>query len=138
MAKSFRKGRLGEEIKKIISELLMRELKDPRLSGRMISVTGVDVSSDGSHAAVYVTVLSTGGGGGDAAGAEEKSVIKALESASGFIRNDMGKKLHIKHIPELTFKIDTSLEYGRRMSEIIDSLSTAGSGEKTGEQHGNE
>ena len=121
MAKSFRKGRLGEEIKKIISELLMRELKDPRLSGKMISVTGVDVSSDGSHAAVYVTVLAAGESD-EARRIEEENVIKALESASGFIRNDMGKKLHIKHIPELTFRIDGSLDYGRHMSEILDSL----------------
>ena len=133
MAKSFRKGRLGEEIKKIISGLLMRELKDPRLSGKIISVTGVDVSADGSYATVYITVLAVGEGD-EARRSEEENVIKALESASGFIRNDMGKKLHIKHVPELSFKIDSSLEYGRHMSELIDSLNISGSDNEGGVQ----
>lgn len=60
MGKGYRQGRLGEEIRKIVSELLLRELKDPGLSS-MISVTAVEVTSDGSYATVYLSVLSTSG-----------------------------------------------------------------------------
>ena len=58
MGKGYRQGRLGEEIRKIVSELLLRELKDPGLSS-MISVTAVEVTSDGSYATVYLSVLRT-------------------------------------------------------------------------------
>ena len=56
MGKGYRQGRLGEEIRKIISSMLLRELKDPRLSA-MISITAVEVTSDGSYATVYLSVL---------------------------------------------------------------------------------
>ena len=82
MGKGHRQGRLGEEIKKIISEMLLKELKDPRLSS-MISVTAVEVTSDGSYSTVYITVLGLDGDDEKA----QKETIDALNSAKGFIRN---------------------------------------------------
>lgn len=121
MAHNHRKGRLGGEIKKIISELLLRELKDPRLADKMISITDVDVSADGSYATVYLTVL--GGSVSENASRDEKAdVIEGLSQASGFIRKTIGRRVKIRHVPELSFKVDESLEYGRHMSQVLDSL----------------
>ena len=123
MAHGYRKGRLGGEIKKIISELLLKELKDPRLTDKMISITDVDVSADGSYATVYITVL--GGSVSDNASRDEKKdAIEGLTKASGFIRKTIGRRVKIRHVPELSFKVDESLEYGRHMSQVLDSLQT--------------
>lgn len=120
MGRGHRQERLGEEIKKIISEMLLRELKDPRLSA-MISVTEVEVTSDGSYATVYLSVL---GLQPDASDAEEQQtdVLNAMKSAGGFIRREIGAKIKLRHVPELIFKIDRSMEYGRHISKIIDEL----------------
>jgi len=117
MKKEYRQGRLGEEIRKVISDLLLREIKDPRLSG-IVSISGVEVTSDRSYATVYVSTLDGGGNN------EEKNedVLTAFRSAKGLIRREIGNQIKIKHVPELIFKIDDSMVYGRRISEIIDSL----------------
>lgn len=117
MGKGHRQGRLAEEIKKIISEMLLKELKDPRLSS-MISVTAVEVTSDGSYSTVYITVLGLDGDDEKA----QKETIDALNSAKGFIRNEIGRKVKLRHVPELIFKIDRSMEYGRHISGIISGL----------------
>ena len=124
MQKNYRSGRLGEEIRKIISDLMRRELKDPRLNS-LTSVTAVEVTSDGSYATVYLSIL----GSED----EKKDTLDAFKSAAGFIRNHIGKSVKIKHIPELTFKIDTSLDYGMHISKIIDDLHD-GEKEKTNKE----
>ncbi|MGI6206530.1 MAG: 30S ribosome-binding factor RbfA [Anaerovoracaceae bacterium] len=121
MAHSYRKGRLGEEIKKIISDMLLRDLKDPRLTDKMISVTDVDVSPDGSYATVYITVLGSSVSE-NTPDEEKKEVIDGLSKASGHIRKIIGRRIKIRHVPELTFKIDESMEYGRHMSKVLDSL----------------
>ena len=63
MGKGYRQGRLGEEIKKIISEMLLKEIKDPKLLENMVSISAVEVTGDGSYATVYVSVLGTESGG---------------------------------------------------------------------------
>lgn len=118
MGKGHRQGRLGEEIKKILSDMLLKELKDPRLSA-MISITAVEVTSDGSYATVYLSVLGFGGADDEKS---QKDALEALRSAKGFIRNEIGRKIKLRHVPDLVFKIDHSMEYGRHISEIIDDL----------------
>lgn len=118
MGKGHRQGRLGEEIKKILSDMLLKELKDPRLSA-MISITAVEVTSDGSYATVYLSVLGLGGTDDEKS---QKDALEALKSAKGFIRNEIGRKIKLRHVPDLVFKIDHSMEYGRHISEIIDDL----------------
>ena len=121
MQKNYRSGRLGEEIRRIISELMLKELKDPRID-TMTSVTAVEVTSDNSYATVYLSVL----------GDEEKKreTLDAFHHAGGFIRNHIGKSIKIKHVPELVFKIDTSLDYGMHISKIIDELHEGEKAEK--------
>ena len=118
MAKGYRPDRIGEEIRKIISDMLLHGLKDPRLNS-LISITAVDVTSDYSYATVYFTVL----GAGTADREEELADVAAgFESSKGFIRRKVGSELRLKHTPELIFKPDQSEEYGRRIDEIIDTL----------------
>lgn len=118
MGRGYRQGRLGEEIKKIISSMLLTELKDPRLSA-MISITAVEVTNDGSYATVYLSVLGLEPGNDDT---QQQEVLDAFNKAKGFIRREIGHRVKLRHVPELVFKMDKSLEYGRHISEIIDSL----------------
>ena len=121
MGRGYRQGRLGEEIRKIVSELLMRgELKDPRLSG-LVSITAVDVTNDGSYATIFVTVLG-GSKDPEQSAKEKEDVLAAFRSAKGMIKKAIGKNVKLRHIPELIFKMDTSFEYGMHMSEIINGL----------------
>ncbi|WP_027398312.1 30S ribosome-binding factor RbfA [Anaerovorax odorimutans] len=121
MGKGYRAGRLGEEIRKITSDLLLREIKDPRLTKSMVSISAVDVTEDGSYATLYITAL--GLNAKDEVSSEEKdNVINALKSAKGLIRKEIGKKVKLRHVPDLLFKFDTSQEYGRHISKLIDEL----------------
>jgi phosphoesterase RecJ-like protein len=119
----FRGGRIGEEIKRIISDMLLRELKDPRFSSGLVSVSAVKASDDGAFATVYVTMLGSGSGVSSEASEEEKQgALVAFEKAKGLIRHEIGKRLGIRHTPDLRFKFDTSEEYGRHIEKLIDEL----------------
>lgn len=132
MGKGYRAGRLGEEIRKITSDLLLREIKDPRLTKSMVSISAVEVTDDGSYATLYITVL--GASAKDEISHEEKdSVLAALKSAKGLIRREIGKQVKLRHIPDLIFKFDSSLEYGRHISKIIGELGIEKTVEKDGQ-----
>ena len=120
MGKGHRQGRLGDEIRRIISELLLRGLKDPRLSA-MISVTAVEVTSDGSYATVYLSVLGPDPDE-EKAQLQQEETLEAMKSAKGFIRKEIGRQVKLRHVPDLIFRIDKSMEYGRHISKIIDGL----------------
>ena len=120
MGKGYRQGRLGEEIRKIISELLLKELKDPRLSA-MISVTAVEVTSDGSYATIYLSVLGLSSAAEDM-GKQQQDVIEGMNHAKRLIRKEIGRQVKLRHVPDLIFKIDRSMEYGRHIDKIINDL----------------
>lgn len=120
MGKGYRPGRLGEEIKKITSDLLLKELKDPRLEGSLVSVTAVDVTGDGSIATVYLSALKMGQQ--DNSKEYKDAILEAMRSCKGVIRREIGKNIKLRHVPDLIFKMDTSLEYGRHIDELIDSV----------------
>ena len=120
MGKGYRSGRLGEEIRRIISDLLLREIKDPRLSG-IVSVSAVEVTEDGSYATVYITKLGSKASV-ETSSEEKNDVLAAFKSAKGLIRREIGKQIKLRHVPDLMFKLDTSLEYGRHISKLIDEL----------------
>ena len=121
MGRSHRPQMLGEEIRKLISNLLiLGKLKDPAFSN-MVSVSGVDVSGDGSYATVYVTALSFD----PAKGIDEqtkKEILNAFGKCKGFIRTEIAKNIKLRYAPELIFKFDNSFEYGAKMDALIDSL----------------
>ncbi len=132
MGKGYRPGRLGEEIRRIVSDLLLREIKDPRLSG-IVSISAVDVTEDGSYATIYITKL--GSKASEETSEEEKNdVLAAFRSAKGLIRREIGKQIKLRHVPDLVFKIDQSLEYGRHISKLIDELGIEKTVEEDDEQ----
>ena len=121
MSKGYRTQRLGEEIRKIVSEMLVRgDLKDPGFQG-IIGVNSVDVTNDGSYATLYITAL--GGRVGESYSETEKALImKAFQRSKGHIRSEIAHKITIRHVPELLFRFDESLEYGMKMDKILTDL----------------
>lgn len=111
MAK-IRVGRVGEQLKKELSGLIQTELKDPRVG--FVTVTGVEVTNDLSQAKVYLSVL-----GDDQ---QKEDTLKALMKANGFLRSELGKRIRLRHTPELIFKFDTSIEYGSRIEKLLDEI----------------
>ncbi len=105
-----RTRRVGEQIQRELAELIRTELKDPRL-GSMVSVSGVTVSRDLSHARVHVSVL------GDEMQTTES--LKILQHAAGFLRHKLGQSMRMRVMPELHFHLDHSLEEGARISALI-------------------
>lgn len=102
--------RINELIRDEISDLIRREVRDPRLSG-LISVTDVKTSPDLQHANVYVSVLGPE--------QERKDAIEAMNKASRFIRRELGSRLNLRHTPQLSFYLDTSLERGARIMDLL-------------------
>lgn len=111
MAK-IRTGRVSEQIKKELSLLIQTELKDPRIG--FITVTGVEVTNDFSQAKVYLSVL----GDDD----QKAGTLKGLEKASGFLRSELGKRIRLRHVPELIFKFDESIAYGSRIEKLLGEI----------------
>lgn len=129
MGKNHRQGRLSEEIKKSISNLLVNGIKDPRLADRIITVSGVDVSPDGSYATCYVMPLVLSGEAREEVCAE---VLEGLDRAKGVFRSRIGRDIKMRTVPELTFKIDSSMEYGRHIDDLLSTI-TYGDREEDGE-----
>ena len=131
MAKKHRQERLGEEIRKLISGMILRELKDPRFTGSMISITDVAVTADNSYATCYITVLPLGDSENrEVAERAEEDALAGLASASPMIRRAIGSKMKLYRAPELIFKIDRSMEYGRHIDMILEGLSHDDEGKK--------
>ncbi|TVY10614.1 30S ribosome-binding factor RbfA [Paenibacillus cremeus] len=111
MAK-IRVGRVGEQIKKELSQIIQSELKDPRIG--FITVTGVEVTNDFSHAKVFLSVL----------GSDEQrdETLKALARSSGFLRSELGKRIQMRKIPTLIFKFDASIDYGSKIESLLHKI----------------
>ena len=110
---SHRIGRTTEDIMRELTAIF-RELKDPRVQG-LISIVRVEVTNDLSHCTVYISAI----GGMEQA----KVALAGLKSASGHIRSELGHRLKLRHVPELTFKATDSIEYGANISRILNDLS---------------
>ena len=121
--------RITEDIKREIVAIL-RELKDPRISG-MLTVVKVSVTNDLSYAKVYVSAME----GMEAA----KASVKGLTAAQGYIRHELGRRLHLRKCPELHFVADNSIEYSAHINELLHKIAakrpakTDGDGEDSAE-----
>lgn len=109
---SVKKNRMNDLIREILSELLLREVSDPRL--HRVTVTDVRLDNELMFATVYVNAL------GDET--REVQVLEGLKHASGFLRREVGKRIRLRHTPELHFRWDKTLEQGERMNQILDKL----------------
>ena len=122
MAKNYRQGRLSEEIKKTISELLVNGIKEPRLKNRIITVSGVDVTNDNSYAYIYVVPFVLDGEDREKVYEE---VLDGFNRANGIFRNKISKDYRLHHTPELIFKIDKSEDYGRHIDELLEGINNS-------------
>lgn len=107
-----RLGRINEELKKEISQVINYELKNPDVTG-MISVTKVKITPDLKYAKVYVSILNS---------KNFKKTIEGLKSSAGFLRSRVAKTVNLRITPELVFEYDDSIEYGERIDSILKNL----------------
>ncbi len=109
---SYRMDRTSEDILRELTAIL-RTVKDPRVTG-LVSIVRVEVTSDLSYAKVYVSSMD----GFDAA----KTAVKGLTSAAGYMRHELGAALHLRHVPELRFIADDSIEYSAHIAKTLHDL----------------
>ena len=109
---SNRISRINEEIQKELASLL-RNLKDPRVTATMISITHVETTPDLRWCKVYVSFLEED---------KAKDALKGLKSAGGYLRRELGSALNLRYTPELNWALDDSITYGAKMLKLINSL----------------
>src|SRR5690625_4263062 len=107
-----RTSRVAEQMKKEIGEIVNQKLKDPRIG--FVTVTDVDVTNDLQQATVYISVL------GDET--EKNETLEGLDKAKGFVRSEVGKRIRLRKLPEITFTFDEAHEYGNRIDSILRKL----------------
>jgi ribosome-binding factor A len=105
-----RRGRIADQIQRELAEVIRLELRDPRVG--MITLTGVELSNDQSHAKVFFTVLGAESAAEDA--------LEGLQRGAGFLRSSLAHRLTTRKVPELHFEYDESVERGVRLSKLID------------------
>ncbi|EGW40444.1 MULTISPECIES: 30S ribosome-binding factor RbfA [unclassified Desulfosporosinus] len=110
-----RPNRLSETLKEEISQLILVELKDPRIG--FVTVTSVDVANDLAHAKVYISVL----GSED----EGKASLDTLNRAAGFLRTEIGKRLRLRHVPSIVFVYDPSIQHGAHIAKLLRDVSVS-------------
>jgi ribosome-binding factor A len=112
MAKSWRSDQLGEVINHEMSDLIRTRMKDPRIG--FASITDVEVSADLRHAKIYVSVLGTE--------QEQRDTLAGLNHAAGFLRHELAQRLTIRFTPEISFRLDKSIERGVELISLINKV----------------
>ena len=107
----YRRGRINEEMQKELT-VVLRKVKDPRVSEAFISITAADCTPDLKYAKVYYSAM----------GGDKKEIAKGLKAAAGFIRRELASSLNLRMTPELTFVEESSVEYGARIASILNKL----------------
>ena len=101
--------RVADQIQRELAELIRLEVKDPRVG--MVTLTGVEVTSDYTHAKVFFTLLGTD--------AQQEAALRGLSHAAGFLRAQIGRRIKLHTTPELHFVFDESVQRGDRLSQLI-------------------
>lgn len=107
-----RLGRIDEELKKEISNIINYELNNPKITG-MISVTRAKITPDLKYAKVYVSILNS---------KNVKDTLANLKKSAGFIRSEIAKRINLRITPELIFVLDDSMEYGAKIDQILKEI----------------
>ncbi len=110
MLQNKRSDRVGDLIQREISDILHRQIKDPRIG--FCTIMRVDVSDDLRHAKARVSIMGSE--------SQQKSTLAGLKSAGGFIRKEIGRRISLRHTPEIVFVLDESIEHSLRIAELID------------------
>ena len=109
---SGRMNKINEELKKVISNIISVDLKNPHLTG-LITVTKVDTSPDLKIAYVYVSMIGA---------KSNKENLTILKKAAGFVRSSLARKVNLRTTPEIVFMFDESIEYGAKIDEILKNI----------------
>ena len=109
-----RSDRVADLLKQEIADLLLRRIKDPRVEG--VTITGVELTDDLQHARIYYCIL------GQPSEDQKKNVASGLSKAKGFMRQELGKRLHMRYVPQLDFHYDTSFEYGDKIERLLKEI----------------
>ena len=117
---NYRRGRIHDEMQKELA-MVLREVKDPRVSEAFISITAVDVTPDLKYAKVYYSAMN----------GDKKEVAKGLKSSAGYIRRQIAQRLNLRMTPELSFYEDHSIAHGAHISKLLESIEFAPEVEKT-------
>ncbi|MCI8444686.1 MAG: 30S ribosome-binding factor RbfA [Clostridia bacterium] len=107
-----RLGRIEEEYKKELSQIISYELKNPNVTG-LISVTKVKVTNDLKYAKVSVSILNA---------KNRKETLAGLKKSAGFIRSELARRVNLRNTPEIIFELDDSLEYGAKIDRILEEI----------------
>ena len=105
-----RRARIADQIQRELAQVIRLELRDPRVG--LVTMTGVELSRDQSHAKVFFTILGPEGASDEA--------LQGLQRAAGFLRSELAHRLTTRKVPELHFNFDESVERGMRLSQLID------------------
>lgn len=111
---NYRGGRINEEVRKEVSDIIRNNVKDPRMTA-MISVTGVSVTKDLRYAKVYVSLFSNNE-------EEKKESFIALKNSAGFIRREIGHRINLRHTPEILFELDESIDKGMHIESLLQKI----------------
>ena len=109
-----RKERIRKALIKEISDIILRHVKDPRIA-TVVSVTDIELSNDYTHAKVYISVFGSQ--------QEKEDTFDAVLDTASYIRSEVGRRVRLRHTPELEFKLDDSLERGSKITSLIDKIS---------------
>jgi ribosome-binding factor A len=107
-----RQERVADLLQEEISDLLQRKVRDPRLE--LVTVTALQVSSDLRYARVYVSLLGSE--------EEQRAALAGLQHAAGFLRHELGARLSLRCVPDLTFVLDESIERGQRILDVLHQI----------------
>jgi len=113
-----RSQRVGDLLREEIAEIVIHRLKDPRIG--FVTITGVDVTDDLKIAKIYVSILKD---------EDKKTTLEILNSAKSFIRSELSKRLRMRSVPSIDFRLDASIEYGNKIDKLLKKIE--GEGEST-------
>jgi ribosome-binding factor A len=124
MAQSWRKDRLASEIVRQTGQILIQELRDPRLG--FVTVTRAKVSDDYKHAKIFVSVLATK--------KKKKLTLAGLKSAQGFVQRELSRRIQMRSFPVISFELDESIEKAFKVTQLIDQVSKKTPPKASGEE----
>lgn len=107
-----RQGRIDEEYRREVSQIISYELKNPSITG-MVSVTKVKVTNDLSYAKVFVSILNA---------KNKQETMEGLKKSAGYIRSELAKRINLRNTPEIIFELDESMEYGAKIDSILKDI----------------
>jgi ribosome-binding factor A len=109
---SVRQERIQEQLVQELSEMIRRDLRDPRIG--FVTLTGAEITRDLRHAKVFVSIYGTE--------EEQKQTLKALNSASGILRGEFARRVHLRLAPDIEFRLDEGIARGQRIFELLHSV----------------